>query len=359
MAGHSWHVTFMLFQCLTSFCLAHDHSWGVTAPGLLSSNPMPLLAGANGNVKSVIFSAPALFVFCLVQIGVHLGLILAAGKLMRFSRRDCLVASNANVGGEQSVQHTFEWEEQAELYKLWLFVRICLVTKYHNPSSTSTLQQRNLQAGTERRSLPAIFCRNQKLQRGKWKFCRPNNRSWDVRCQRLEILCCACFTHWHLWWDSLSAKPPEQLMIDQYVTFTAVIKAGVKSYCALTILLICLLSISVIRAYIGQLITPESPFDQVVNILVTWIVLVTNNDRTRRVDESTLWHPPRWFLSWVCIKTVWPFRICDCHLSGRIPWGRRSETYVIVILKKWVAARPKLISRDDEGGARRPGRLTL
>ena len=45
-------------------------------------------------------TAPALFVFCLVQIGVHLALILAAGRALRFSRRDVLLASNANVGGE-------------------------------------------------------------------------------------------------------------------------------------------------------------------------------------------------------------------------------------------------------------------
>ena len=45
-------------------------------------------------------TAPALFVFCLVQIGVHLAIILAAGRVMRFSRRDVLLASNANVGGE-------------------------------------------------------------------------------------------------------------------------------------------------------------------------------------------------------------------------------------------------------------------
>ncbi len=45
-------------------------------------------------------TAPALFVFCLVQIGVHLALILATGRAMRFSRRDVLLASNANVGGE-------------------------------------------------------------------------------------------------------------------------------------------------------------------------------------------------------------------------------------------------------------------
>lgn len=48
----------------------------------------------------VVKGAPALFAFCLVQIGIHLAAILAAGRLMGFSRRDSLVASNANVGGK-------------------------------------------------------------------------------------------------------------------------------------------------------------------------------------------------------------------------------------------------------------------
>lgn len=62
-----------------------------------------LTTGANGNIVSVIRTAPALFVFCLVQIGIHLALILGAGKLLGFSRRDVLIASNANVGGESLV----------------------------------------------------------------------------------------------------------------------------------------------------------------------------------------------------------------------------------------------------------------
>ena len=56
-------------------------------------------AGANGNVRAVFTQAPVLFVFSLLQIGIHLVLILAAGKAMKFTRRDVLIASNANVGG--------------------------------------------------------------------------------------------------------------------------------------------------------------------------------------------------------------------------------------------------------------------
>jgi len=50
----------------------------------------------------VVRTAPTLFIFCVLQIGLHLGLILGAGKVMGFSRRDVLVASNANVGGTSS-----------------------------------------------------------------------------------------------------------------------------------------------------------------------------------------------------------------------------------------------------------------
>lgn len=55
--------------------------------------------GANSSVASVVSTAPTLFAFCIVQIGIHLAVILGAGKLFNFARRDVLAASNANVGG--------------------------------------------------------------------------------------------------------------------------------------------------------------------------------------------------------------------------------------------------------------------
>lgn len=55
---------------------------------------------------AVIQSCPALFVFCFLQIGVHLGLTLGIGSLFGFSRRDMLLASNANVGGK-AFMHLF------------------------------------------------------------------------------------------------------------------------------------------------------------------------------------------------------------------------------------------------------------
>jgi hypothetical protein len=56
--------------------------------------------GASGEVRAVITTAPALFLFCFAQIGVHLALILGAGRALGFTRRELLLASNANVGGK-------------------------------------------------------------------------------------------------------------------------------------------------------------------------------------------------------------------------------------------------------------------
>lgn len=48
----------------------------------------------------VMATAPSLFLFSSIQIGVHLALIMGAGKLLGIERKDVLLASNANVGGE-------------------------------------------------------------------------------------------------------------------------------------------------------------------------------------------------------------------------------------------------------------------
>ena len=56
--------------------------------------------GAAGEVRAVVQTAPALFVFCFLQIAIHLLLILGAGRLAGFTRKELLLASNANVGGE-------------------------------------------------------------------------------------------------------------------------------------------------------------------------------------------------------------------------------------------------------------------
>lgn len=55
--------------------------------------------GANGSIQQVLNDAPSLFAFSLIQVFAHLGLLLGVGKLMRWQRKDVLLASNANVGG--------------------------------------------------------------------------------------------------------------------------------------------------------------------------------------------------------------------------------------------------------------------
>lgn len=55
--------------------------------------------GAAGEVRAVVQTAPSLFIFCFLQIAVHLLLILGAGRMAGFSRKELLLASNANVGG--------------------------------------------------------------------------------------------------------------------------------------------------------------------------------------------------------------------------------------------------------------------
>ncbi|KAL8139732.1 hypothetical protein V2J09_005753 [Rumex salicifolius] len=57
------------------------------------------VVGASGNIQNVIKTAPSIFLFCLVQISVHLAVILGVGKLFGIELRQLLLASNANVGG--------------------------------------------------------------------------------------------------------------------------------------------------------------------------------------------------------------------------------------------------------------------
>lgn len=55
--------------------------------------------GASGEIKAVLTTAPSLFLFCFLQIAIHLGIILGVGRAAGFARKDLLLASNANVGG--------------------------------------------------------------------------------------------------------------------------------------------------------------------------------------------------------------------------------------------------------------------
>lgn len=57
-------------------------------------------SGASGSVWMVLREAPSLFIFSLVQISVHFGVLMGLGRgLMGLPRKELLLASNANVGG--------------------------------------------------------------------------------------------------------------------------------------------------------------------------------------------------------------------------------------------------------------------
>ncbi|XP_056849625.1 uncharacterized protein LOC108836233 [Raphanus sativus] len=55
--------------------------------------------GASGNIRSVIDTGPSIFIFGLLQIVIHLGVLLGIGKVMKIELKHLLLASNANVGG--------------------------------------------------------------------------------------------------------------------------------------------------------------------------------------------------------------------------------------------------------------------
>eukprot|EP00899_Mesostigma_viride_P021891 jgi/Mesvir1/29703/Mv00936-RA.1 len=55
--------------------------------------------GVAGDVRSAFGIAPGLFVFCFLQVAIHLGMTLAVGSWFGYHRSELLVASNANVGG--------------------------------------------------------------------------------------------------------------------------------------------------------------------------------------------------------------------------------------------------------------------
>ena len=59
--------------------------------------------GASANIGLVVRTAPVLFLFSFVALASHLGLMLGLGRLAGFSRRDLLIASNANIGGPSTV----------------------------------------------------------------------------------------------------------------------------------------------------------------------------------------------------------------------------------------------------------------
>ncbi|CAL4966670.1 unnamed protein product [Urochloa decumbens] len=57
------------------------------------------VVGANGSIVAAINTAPSIFAFASVQVGVHLVVTLGVGKLLGFDGKLLLVPSAANVGG--------------------------------------------------------------------------------------------------------------------------------------------------------------------------------------------------------------------------------------------------------------------
>lgn len=57
------------------------------------------VVGASASISTVFRTAPYLFLFCFIQIAVHLVLTLGVGSMLGFEQKLLLLASNANVGG--------------------------------------------------------------------------------------------------------------------------------------------------------------------------------------------------------------------------------------------------------------------
>jgi uncharacterized membrane protein len=56
--------------------------------------------GASADIRLVLATAPILFAWSFVALSGHLLLLLGLGRLAGFSRKELLLASNANIGGE-------------------------------------------------------------------------------------------------------------------------------------------------------------------------------------------------------------------------------------------------------------------
>uniref|UniRef100_A0A7S3XZE0 Membrane protein YjcL n=2 Tax=Heterosigma akashiwo TaxID=2829 RepID=A0A7S3XZE0_HETAK len=58
--------------------------------------------GANGHIAKVVETAPMVFVFSVVQVALHFGVLVGGGRALGLPLRKLLLASNANVGGPTS-----------------------------------------------------------------------------------------------------------------------------------------------------------------------------------------------------------------------------------------------------------------
>lgn len=148
--------------------------------------------GANASISAVISSCPALFVFCFIQISIHLGLTLGVGSALGFSRRELLLSSNANVGGEpylpscglDELWHLRLWHAPLE----WPWARDsgCL---------SCAGSQLNAEPSCRKLSDPKVM----RLSAQRLVLCRTHNRSWHGHSQGLADQHGPMHTHWYIW----------------------------------------------------------------------------------------------------------------------------------------------------------------
>lgn len=105
-----WESQFITIITAITICLATIFSkllspLGSSAVGVAQILMMIFYAaiGASANVSLVIRTAPVLFVFSALSIGFHLIFILCLGHVFGYSRKNVLLASNANIGGPSTV----------------------------------------------------------------------------------------------------------------------------------------------------------------------------------------------------------------------------------------------------------------
>ena len=71
-----------------------------TAVGIFLIQMFFASSGAAGSIRMVMQSAPSLFAFSMVQIGVHFAVLMTVGRgIFRLPTKELYLASNANVGG--------------------------------------------------------------------------------------------------------------------------------------------------------------------------------------------------------------------------------------------------------------------
>ena len=55
--------------------------------------------GAPASIKAILLNAPLLLVFCAIMVIINMLFCFVFGKILKFNLEDCILASNANIGG--------------------------------------------------------------------------------------------------------------------------------------------------------------------------------------------------------------------------------------------------------------------